>query len=450
IPYPIQIKFPGHSNIVELDSGGWSYHALDSQGHVYVWGTLDGLEQPGYGFSGAGNATDIPLRLVPPEPIQALSCGATHMTALSVSNQVWTFLSWGRPFRIITPVLNRTSPESTPIQISCGSESCFVLTASGDIYNWWPFAGVIRQQFRETMALMDAEGNQLAQATAEGTIPCMAWGLEYDPQKLPTIPHLPELVHSGKALGNEEDTKVVKLAAMDSVLIALTNKGHVLRLSGLNPMTNVEEMHWEYLPNFSETERIRVHHDRMFAGGRRTRGGSIATLAPPKDVRITHIAADRNGRFVAYTNDDPNDSYSIVLIGYDQTTPVMEMEAEVIPELQYKAIISVTMSNHHNLVLSANGKLYSWGHDMEGCLGLSLPTELPVGAPRGYETQQQLRHAKKGQHVPVPDVPVPTEVHFDHGLDTRNWFCIAVTAAGWHSGALVVDLDLEVSFTNVC
>jgi len=42
-------------------------------------------------------------------------------------------------------------------------------------------------------------------------------------------------------------------------------------------------------------------------------------------------------------------------------------------------------------------------------------------------------------------VLVPTEVRFDHGRKTpKDRFCFSVTAAGWHTGALVVDLEVCV------
>jgi SCF-associated factor 1 len=42
-------------------------------------------------------------------------------------------------------------------------------------------------------------------------------------------------------------------------------------------------------------------------------------------------------------------------------------------------------------------------------------------------------------------VTVPTEVRFDHGGKKRKeMFCFAATAAGWHMGALVIDLEVGV------
>ena len=144
---------------------------------------------------------------------------------------------------------------------------------------------------------------------------------------------------------------------------------------------------------------------------------------------------------MAYTHEEN----SIVLRGDADTTA--ESSVEVIPELQYKSIISVSLGDYHSAALTADGKLYTWGGYQMGALGLGDPTNLPPGAPGGYQTQQQLDRARQGYRVQVPDVNVPTEVRFDHGLKRKkDRFCFAATAAGWHTGALVIDLEPEASF----
>lgn len=149
-------------------------------------------------------------------------------------------------------------------------------------------------------------------------------------------------------------------------------------------------------------------------------------------------------RFIAYTDEDT----SIILRGDTDTTA--GSEPEVIPELQYRSIISVSLGDYHSVALSADGKVYTWGSYQMGAVGLGRPERLPVGAPGGYATEQQLARARQGYRVQVPGVRVPTEVHFDHGLKKkRERFCFAATAAGWHSGALVIDLDPEVRMPSV-
>lgn len=120
--------------------------------------------------------------------------------------------------------------------------------------------------------------------------------------------------------------------------------------------------------------------------------------------------------------------------------------ADILAELQYKSIISVVLGDYHFAALTSDGNLYTWGRFSSGALGLGDPTKLPVGAPGGYRTQDQLdRVLRDRRRIEVPEVEVPSLVRFDHGEKTRKEkFCFAVAAAGWHTGALVLDPDEEV------
>ena len=44
VPFPIRLNIPG-VRVVNLIAGGMSFHALDSQGRVYVWGTFKCVTQ---------------------------------------------------------------------------------------------------------------------------------------------------------------------------------------------------------------------------------------------------------------------------------------------------------------------------------------------------------------------------------------------------------------------
>ncbi len=109
-------------------------------------------------------------------------------------------------------------------------------------------------------------------------------------------------------------------------------------------------------------------------------------------------------------------------------------------------VISVVLGDYHSAALTADGKLFTWGAFSQGALGLGDPKDIEVGQPGGFANQQHRAAAKSGlRSARVPDVSVPTEVRFDHGLKKRkDRFCFAVAAAGWHTGALVIDLDPDV------
>jgi SCF-associated factor 1 len=85
------------------------------------------------------------------------------------------------------------------------------------------------------------------------------------------------------------------------------------------------------------------------------------------------------------------------------------------------------------------------GKYSKGALGLGDPADIEPGQPGGFLTEGHRQIAVNHRRAEPPDVDVPTEVRFDYGEKKRKqMFCFAATAAGWHMGALVI--DLEVSF----
>jgi len=98
---------------------------------------------------------------------------------------------------------------------------------------WWPFGNTLEGPYQRAMAKMD-RNNSPVTALNGGVIPCHTWGIIMDPAKLPVLPDLPDLPATG--LPEEErrkETKLIKIAAFDSCLVGLTNKGHVLKIDGL-------------------------------------------------------------------------------------------------------------------------------------------------------------------------------------------------------------------------
>ena len=126
----------------------------------------------------------------------------------------------------MTPLLDGTTVDSTPVQVESGWSFSSVLTKGGDVYVWWPLNGDMKQLVDARNATMDEEGLH-AHATEHGIIPCAHWELRKDPYRLPELPRLPKLDET-----NAEDIGVclVKIAALDSHLIGLTNHGHVVKI----------------------------------------------------------------------------------------------------------------------------------------------------------------------------------------------------------------------------
>ena len=111
----------------------------------------------------------------------------------------------------------------------------------------------------------------------------------------------------------------------------------------------------------------------------------------------------------------------------------------IIPELQNRSITSVVSGYSHFGALTSSGKFLTWGMYSNGALGLGDPAKLPVGSPGGYTTEEQRVEA----HFVPPDVTVPTEVRFDHGLEADGRvkrYCLAAAAYRRSTAAFVVGL----------
>ncbi|KAF5350218.1 hypothetical protein D9758_007798 [Tetrapyrgos nigripes] len=422
VPYPIQLQIP-NSRIVSLVAGGMSFHALDSEGQIHVWGTLDGTSHAltSDGFSESAKSTNTPLRLQLPSRTRSISCGRIHSSTMDSTNSIWTFMNWGRPFRLSTQRLS-SNPDLIPIQVECGWMFSSVLTKSGDVFIWWPFSGRMETLVRDKMTSMDQEGDK-QKATNDGVIPCVCWDLALDPYLLPPIPSLPDLSTSDDAKGYKH-TQIMQIAGFDNHLIALTNHGHVLMFDSLANEGTAPQGSWQYLPNFSEANRVRVHP--TFSKGK---------IAAPERMKITHISAHYL-KFFAYSTG----SNSVVLMGDVNSTP--ESAPTIIPALQNKSVISVVVGDYHYCALTATGKLLTWGAYSRGALGLGDPADIPVGTPGGFPTEEHRQRALDLNLGTPPEVQEPTAVRFDHHRKKpKDRFCIGAAAAGWHTGALVIDLE---------
>ena len=192
---------------------------------------------------------------------------------LDTNSTVWNFSAWGRPYRLVSLLLDCSSPEMTPIQIERAASFSAILTRSGDVLAQW--FGVDR--YNVAMAKLDKDKSTRAVVLdGETVIPCHTWEVEMDPVKLPCIPSLPDLQMTG--LPEEErrkKTKLIKITSIDHSLIGLTNKGHVLKIDGLASEHSI--CTWRYvsentrvillpsfnrdtqLPNFSEIGEVKKH-----------------------------------------------------------------------------------------------------------------------------------------------------------------------------------------------
>ena len=132
----------------------------------------------------------------------------------------------------------------------------------------------------------------------------------------------------------------------------------------------------------------------------------------------------------------------MVLKGTSETTA--QSRPEIIRALQNRNVISLVIGDYHHGALTSTGKLLTWGSFSRGALGLGDPTTIGIGQPGGYPADNERQYAlSHGGRFP-PSVTEPTEVRFDHHEKRRRErFCFAATAAGWQTGALVIDLEVS-------
>ncbi|GJJ10996.1 hypothetical protein Clacol_005225 [Clathrus columnatus] len=419
VPYPRQLRIPD-VRLVDIVAGGWSFHALDSDGNVYVWGKLNAenhalLNDP---ISISGRAVDRPVKLQLPERVNKLSCGRAHSMALTESNRVLVFTNWGTPYYLESPAVH------APIQVECGWAFSAILSRTGEVYIWWPFKGLFKEQIRQhgfETEQRARQGQRIA-IPENNVVECVTWEITTDPYLLyDVVDELPKLQPDAKP----DHTKIVKIAAGDDFLIGLTKGGHVLKVdfTGQNEDFTGPAMmrpRWRYLSRFSEVESVKELPEL------KNETESLDSL------HMTHISAHFNS-FFAYSTG----SSSIVLRGFRDTA--VTTPPDIIPGLQNRDVIAVVLGDYHFAALTSTGKLFTWGQYSSGALGLGDPTRLPIGTPGAYSNERDKSNAR----VSPPHVPIPTEVKFgtrDYGQG-RNIFVFGVTACGWHTGALVIDLD---------
>lgn len=129
------------------------------------------------------------------------------------------------------PHLDKSSPETTAIQITSGWTFSAVLTGSSDVLVYWPFSGDMETAIVTKTEELDQQTITKAFPTKQEpqVISCYTWIMQgVEPVRLPGIPvrDLPELLGAGSTI--EGETKLVKIAGADNIIIGLTNKGHVL------------------------------------------------------------------------------------------------------------------------------------------------------------------------------------------------------------------------------
>lgn len=493
---PTRIRLPEPPTT--LAAGGWSFHALTMTGKVVSWGELQ-PSGPGLAPSrelNKGQTTVAPQVLPQMDeigPVRQLVAGREHVVLLSEDGKVWEYRAIGRVANIQDEDGRWGSSEqprlsgSDVVSIHAGWAYSAVLTAARDLYIWWkPDPNVVDVAAR-------AAGEDAADfdATTQG----VTFALRVNSIKLPALPN-----------DAEGPDRIRKVACGDEFVVVLSEAGKVFYLDiSLTPATRnrhgeaaaISELEhdvlagrrqWTCLEAFCSAEAIREH--------------ATDPTTVPSAVKITHVSAHFN-TFAAYSvPSTATNEGSVVLLGKKGET-----RPQIIPELQNIGVIQLAHGDYHNLALTSNGRVYSWGAYSSGALGLGhpdlpntplaipppLPREEPATAPTSATPAPGLVQRAQAFLPPMPATPAylssllpggllggpgpavvprrhvnppervdkPTEIIFDgEEISTanggyagaastprtgpkRNKFVYSITAGGWHSGCLAVDLNLD-------
>ncbi|KAM0787403.1 hypothetical protein ACM66B_003487 [Microbotryomycetes sp. NB124-2] len=494
---PTRIKLG--SSIVALAAAGWSFHALTSEGYIISWGTMDGGQfvMGNAPLSNPGRVIQQPLAHPNRKEmgdVVDLKAGRGHVLAKSSDGSVYEFRCLGRTAKVRDADgrwgHHSGSDGSNVVAVEAGWEHSLVLTRAGDVFIWWQSGpGTIAEA-------AEAAGEQtLTDATCQGVL----FPLEVESVKLPDLPN---------PLDDEERIRMV--ATGDTFVIALTTSSRLFFLD----VTNVSDRAGQ-LGNAGgddpddSPDRSRASRERLamafLSGQRRWRLMSkfceadefrsleaFKIRAPPSSTRITHISAHFKSFFAYSVPADNNLDSSIVLQGDAEWTE--DVGPVVIRELQHRSVIKVAQGDYHNLALTSDGYVLSWGSFSSGALGLGHPqlSNTPLSVTQSHwsaspsnqdDGNSQPRRAHPGEPGvrfpgfvrtrPVQPLPPPPEkvedpmlVNFPgdvypnlKDLDeatananendqdeqgprrrTKGKFVFEIAAGGWHSGALAVEL----------
>ncbi|KAK4049027.1 hypothetical protein OIV83_004388 [Microbotryomycetes sp. JL201] len=476
-------------SIVALAAAGWSFHALTSEGYIISWGTFDGGQfvMGNAPLSNPGRIIQQPMahpNRPEMEEVVDLKAGRGHVLAKSWSGKVYEFRCLGRTAQICDSEGRwgraSHSDQDAVVAIEAGWEHSLVLTRAGDAFIWWQSGpGTIAE------AAKAVGESRLTDATCQGVL----FPLEVESVRLPDLPDA------------TEGERIRLIASGDTFVIALTTLSRLFFLDVSNVPDRAGQLgHAGSDEPDDSPDRSRASRERLamaFLSGQRgwrpmTRfyeADQFQSLdgfresKPPASTRITHISAHFKSFFAYSVPADSNLDSSVVLQGNDEWTE--NVDPIVVPELQHCSVIKVAQGDYHNLALTSDGHVLSWGSFSSGALGLGHPqlsntplsveqshwstsTSITAGndvpPPRAHPGEPGVRFPGFVRTRPVQPLPPPPDkvetpmlIRFPGDVDetlteldvdlkkegkrrTQGKFVFEVTAGGWHSGALAVEI----------
>ncbi|ORE09933.1 RCC1/BLIP-II protein [Rhizopus microsporus var. microsporus] len=294
--------------IVDIVSGGWSFHALDRFGYVWFWGIMHSFNTQ---RSIGADSVKIPTKLqtrVPDEhkvKFKSVASGRGHAIGLAQDGSVW---HWSN-CHVIQKV-NLLSANNKVVQVTANWSYSSVLTEDGTIF-------IVPHPLY--VSRMDIQN-------------------DFEPILAPTVVSMG--VPSSAILQDPKD-QVIQICGLDNYTMALTKYGRVLKLATKNDMAfaTSPEQFVTFLTHFSASER--EVSDR--------RG------------QVKRFITGSFESFAVYTDDDR------VLLGSIHST--QDSEPRRLPGLDHKQVCKVSFGDYHYGALTSKGEIMTWGNYSSGALG---------------------------------------------------------------------------------
>ncbi|CDS01697.1 related to SAF1-protein involved in proteasome-dependent degradation [Sporisorium scitamineum] len=424
--------------VVEIVAGGWSFHARSSTGRVWSWGTMDAT-----GFLLAGGimgtmrdpakARNTPQLMEGLPPVQSLSGGRCHTVALTHDNRILEWRAWGTIWELehlpagITGIPTQVNaagsssdnavPSTNNIkQLEAGWSFTAVLTHTGQIWLWYSdwSADFFKKAYYHGNAFVQDTHTDPPGVGHPTRLP-----ISVEPLQLPPI-----VVDQQQKDGQEQDDgtdEIVQIAAGEDFILALTQAGALYRIDLRLPMPTAEDslvrrqvrenmvrdfwrdpaakIHQALMTRFVQTrakwERLSAFEDpqslpRFNSAWLENKQGVRGTVG-----KISHISAHFRQFVVFHTVVAPErqdeeqtkgeETQTLVLLGSSTSA-----EPQLIPELQARGVIKVTMGDYHYGALTQKGEILTWGAWSNGALGNWPPPWHPTtDTAEGEEAQEE-------------------------------------------------------------
>ena len=341
-------------------------------------------------------------------------------------------------------------------QISAGWSHSACLTANGDIHIWFPFREAYGLSLSPEEQLNQINSPNWEEVGGSGPDPrAMRWGKVGDIiETSPSIPPRPtfesdsrpkvgeetswaelealdnawrayEAKSSGK--GKDEEEKVIKIASGSDFLVALRANGEVwFRHVGPD-----EPAEWIFVSTFLRSFAPDPGFSPVVMPGPLKYAVCLHLTQLPRlsGPGMTHITA----QYLSITSYNATSMRHIRLPPPDTPFDPASISPTPLPALEGKRIIQIASGDYHDVALTEGGEVWTWGQGAHGQLGTGKIVTMQEEPERVVFPGEGLDDETHGQSS--------SENGGDVGNKGKRRFAFGITAAGWHTGALLLGDD---------